>query len=110
MRRLSLLQLRRLVHMPPSLWCKPDTALPNRIVFRCHNMHDEGGQKSGHPWQVLSAWAAPEHFAAYVRNPQAKNPRATMPRNPGYDDATIRALTACFQTFRPRKNHDAAHD
>jgi mono/diheme cytochrome c family protein len=73
--------------------------------FRCHNMHDEGGQKSGHPWQVLSAWAAaaPEHFAAYVRNPQAKNPRATMPANPGYDDATIRALTAYFQTFSPEE-------
>jgi mono/diheme cytochrome c family protein len=73
--------------------------------FRCHNMHDEGGQKSGRPWQVLSAWAAaaPDYFAAYVRNPQAKNPRAQMPGNPGYDDATIRALTACFQTFSPEE-------
>lgn len=73
--------------------------------FRCHNMHDEGGQKSGHPWQVLSAWAAvaPEYFAAYVRNPQAKNPRAQMPGKLGYDDATIHALTAYFQTFSPEE-------
>jgi mono/diheme cytochrome c family protein len=73
--------------------------------FRCHNLRDEGGQKSGHPWQVLSAWAAaaPDYFAAYVRNPQAKNPRAQMPGNPGYDDATIHALTAYFQTFAPEE-------
>ena len=69
--------------------------------LRCHNMGPEGGQKAGHPWQVLSAWAksAPTYFAAYVRNPQAKNASAQMPGNPGYDDATIRALTAYFQTF-----------
>jgi hypothetical protein len=54
---------------------------------------------------VLSAWAAaaPEYFAAYVRNPQAKNPRAQMPGNLGYDDATIHALTAYFRTFSPEE-------
>jgi mono/diheme cytochrome c family protein len=69
--------------------------------FRCHNMGDEGGHKAGRPWLVLSAWAtaSPEYFAAYVRNPQASNPRAQMPGNPGYDDATVRALIAYFQTF-----------
>jgi mono/diheme cytochrome c family protein len=73
--------------------------------FRCHNLGNEGGQKSGHPWLVLSAWAAasPEYFAAYVRNPQTKNPQARMPGNPGYDDATIRALSAYFRTFAPEE-------
>jgi mono/diheme cytochrome c family protein len=69
--------------------------------FRCHNMGQEGGMKAGHPWLVLSAWAAasPKYFADYVRNPQSRNPRAQMPGNPGYDDATIVALTAYFKTF-----------
>jgi mono/diheme cytochrome c family protein len=69
--------------------------------FRCHNMGREGGQKAGHPWLVLSAWAAasPEYFAGYVRNPQAINPHARMPGNPGYDEPTTLALTAYFQTF-----------
>jgi hypothetical protein len=50
---------------------------------------------------VLAAWAAaqPEYFAAYVRNPQSKNPTAQMPGNPGYDDATIQALISHFCTF-----------
>ncbi len=69
--------------------------------FRCHNMGKEGGMKSGHPWLVLSAWAAtdPKYFADYVRNPQSRNPRAQMYGNPGYDDATIGALIAYFKTF-----------
>jgi mono/diheme cytochrome c family protein len=69
--------------------------------FRCHNMGQEGGMKAGRPWLVLSAWAAasPKYFADYVRNPQSRNPRAQMPGNPGYDDATIGALTAYFKTF-----------
>ncbi len=72
--------------------------------FRCHNMGREGGQKSGHPWPVLSAWAttSPEYFAAYVHHPRAKNPHAQMPDNPGYDIATVRALVAYFQTFSPQ--------
>jgi mono/diheme cytochrome c family protein len=69
--------------------------------FRCHNMGREGGLKSGHPWLVLSAWAtaSPEYFGGYVRDPKKKNPHAEMPGNPGYDDVTIRALSAYFQTF-----------
>jgi mono/diheme cytochrome c family protein len=72
--------------------------------FRCHNMGREGGQKSGTPWLVLSAWAtaSPEYFAAYVRDPLAKNPNAQMPGNSGYDDVTIGALTAYFRTFFPQ--------
>jgi mono/diheme cytochrome c family protein len=69
--------------------------------FRCHNMGLNGGQKAGHPWIVLSAWAtaSPEYFAAYVRDPQSKNPQAQMPGNPGYNDATLRALADYFRTF-----------
>jgi len=73
--------------------------------FRCHNMGPEGGQKAGRPWLVLSTWAtaSPEYFAAYVRNPKAKNPQAQMPGNPAYDDATLSALSAYFQTFSAKE-------
>jgi mono/diheme cytochrome c family protein len=71
--------------------------------FRCHKMRREGGEKSGIPWLVLSAWAksSPEHFGAYVRDPKVSNPNAQMPGNPAYDDATIAALAAYFRTFIP---------
>ena len=69
--------------------------------FRCHNMGEEGGRKSGRPWLVLAAWAAagPEHFASYVRNPQANNPKTQMVASPQYDDATMKALIDYFSTF-----------
>lgn len=74
--------------------------------LRCHSQGTVGGTKAKHPWQILSVWAAtsPEYFAAYVRNPQSRNPHAQMPGNPGYDDATIRALTAYFRTFSQEEN------
>ena len=69
--------------------------------FRCHNAGEEGGRKSGVTWAVLSAVAvsSPEFFAAYVRNPKSKSAGAQMPGNPRYDDQTLRALTAYFQSF-----------
>jgi mono/diheme cytochrome c family protein len=69
--------------------------------LRCHDMGGVGGQKARRPWLVLSAWAtaSPEYFAAYVRNPRSRNPQAQMNPNPTYDDATLEALTAYFQTF-----------
>ena len=69
--------------------------------FRCHNAGPEGGRKSGVSWEALAAVAAgsSEHFAAYIRAPLEQNPRAQMPGNPQYDDATLRALTTYFQTF-----------
>lgn len=69
--------------------------------FRCHNAGHEGGQKSDRTWDSLSAFAAasPKDFAAYIRAPLAKNPRAQMPGNPQYDDATLAALTTYFRTF-----------
>lgn len=71
--------------------------------FRCHNMGGEGGEKSGIPWTAVAVMAAraPRDFAAYVRAPQAKNPKAQMPGNPHYDDATLDALTEYFRTFAP---------
>ncbi|HXT77156.1 MAG TPA: c-type cytochrome [Candidatus Eisenbacteria bacterium] len=69
--------------------------------FRCHNLRDEGGQKSGRPWTVLATWAnaLPDYFASYIRNPKSKNAKAEMPGFPAYDDATIAALNAYFRTF-----------
>ncbi len=69
--------------------------------FRCHNAGREGGEKSGRPWLVLSAWAtaSPDFFISYVRDPKTKNPDSAMPGNPGYDDPTMGALIAYFRTF-----------
>jgi mono/diheme cytochrome c family protein len=71
--------------------------------FRCHNEGNEGGQKSGRPWEMLGGRAAssPQDFEAYIRAPAAKNPRAQMPANPQYDDATLSALVSYFRTFAP---------
>jgi mono/diheme cytochrome c family protein len=73
--------------------------------FRCHNMDAEGGQKAGRPWLVLATWAnaSPEYFATYVRDPKSKNPKAQMPGNQDYDDATMRALISYFRTFVAEK-------
>jgi hypothetical protein len=56
-------------------------------------------------WMRLSAWAvsSSEYFAAYVRDPKAKNPHAGMPGNPGHDDATIGALRDSFQIISPQE-------
>ena len=69
--------------------------------FRCHYLDGVGGRKSGLTWQVLAAWAAgsPGFFAAYVRDPRSKNPKAHMPGSPAYDSQTLRALTSYFRTF-----------
>jgi len=69
--------------------------------FRCHNMGEEGGQKSGLPWHILAALAtgSPAYFTGYVRNPAAKSRQTQMPGNPQYDDETMHALIAYFQTF-----------
>jgi len=79
--------------------------LAQQNCFRCHNMGAEGGLKAGHPWLVLSAWATaqPNYFAAYIHNPREKNPNARMPSFPEYDDVTLRALIAYFQTFTARE-------
>jgi mono/diheme cytochrome c family protein len=73
--------------------------------FRCHNRGEQGGQKAGRPWAVLSAWASasPARFAAFIKDPTRINSKSQMPGNPAYDDATLQALTAYFQTFQDSK-------
>ena len=83
----------------------PDVQAGFRIAaqscFRCHNAGDVGGTKSGRSWDVLGTLAAtlPDSFAADIRDPRAKNPRAQMPGNPQYDDATLAALAGYFRAF-----------
>jgi mono/diheme cytochrome c family protein len=69
--------------------------------FRCHNAGAEGGMKARIPWPVLAGWAAaaPEKFAAYVRDPRANNPKTQMAASLQYDDATMKALIDYFKTF-----------
>jgi len=69
--------------------------------FRCHSAGGEGGTKAGIPWPVLTGWAAaaPERFSAYVRDPQASNPKTQMAASPRYDDATMKALIVYFKAF-----------
>jgi mono/diheme cytochrome c family protein len=71
--------------------------------FRCHNEGKYGGRKSGRSWNALAGIAKsdPAGFAAYIKDPQAQDPAAMMPANPEYDEATLHALTAYFQTFAP---------
>jgi len=73
--------------------------------FRCHNLGDEGGNKSGRPWPVLALWAAsiPEQFSSYVRNPLAVNPKSQMAASPQYDNETMRALINYFKTFAAKE-------
>ena len=71
--------------------------------FRCHNAGDYGGRKAGRSWNSLAriAHGDPKGFAAYIKDPQSQDESAMMPPNPEYDDATLHALTAYFQTFAP---------
>jgi hypothetical protein len=76
-------------------------AIARQDCFRCHNMGAEGGTKAERSWLQLAALAAhdQERFRQMIRNPQAVNPKATMPAHSDYDDATLSALTAYFKTF-----------
>jgi mono/diheme cytochrome c family protein len=69
--------------------------------LRCHFRGDVGGTKSGQDWMKLSAWSRslPQQFSAYVRDPRSVDPKAKMPGNPQYDEATRAALAAYFRTF-----------
>ncbi len=71
--------------------------------FRCHNMGTEGGTKAGRSWLQLADRAVQNshRFQQTIRNPESVNPQATMPAHTGYDDATLAALAAYFQTFDP---------
>jgi len=73
--------------------------------FRCHNAGAEGGTKAGVPWPALAGWAAaaPEKFAAYVRDPHAGNDKTQMAASPQYNDATMKALLDYFKAFAYRR-------
>jgi cytochrome c553 len=73
--------------------------------FRCHNVGSYGGHKGGRSWSSLSkiAKSDPKYFEAYIKNPQAEDESAQMPGYSRYDEATLHALTAYFQTFAPPK-------
>lgn len=90
---------------PPRLGNDPTVnagyTIAQQNCFRCHNMGNEGGQKSGVPWQALVQVAAgsAQWFSAFVHDPKSKNPHAQMPSNLEYDDETLRALVLYFRTF-----------
>jgi len=69
--------------------------------FRCHNEGSYGGDKAGITWAVLGKISRkrPKFFRAYISNPQGQSDYAEMPGFPEYDDATLAALTAYFQTI-----------
>jgi mono/diheme cytochrome c family protein len=91
---------------PPGKW-PPDSQVGQGYViarqdcFRCHNMGAEGGTMAGRSWLKLAELASNdrERFRRIIRNPASVNPDAKMPAQPGYDDATLDALTAYFKTF-----------
>ena len=85
----------------------PDVQAGYRIAqqncFRCHGPANLGALKGKLTWNGIALFAsqAPRNFAAYVRNPKAVVPNAEMPPNPEYDEPTLEALTAYFDTFAP---------
>ena len=73
--------------------------------FRCHNAGPYGGRKAGVPWSSVSriAYEKPAYFSAYIKDPQSQNGYADMPGFPDYDNATLAALTAYFQSVVSEK-------
>jgi hypothetical protein len=69
--------------------------------FRCHNMGAEGGTMAQRTWAQLAAIADkhPDRFRRIIRDPASATPGAKMPAQPGYDEATLDALTAYFKSF-----------
>jgi hypothetical protein len=69
--------------------------------FRCHNMGAKGGTMAGSAWPKLGelAHTDPRRFHAIIHDPASVKPDTKMPAQPGYDDATLDALTAYFKTF-----------
>lgn len=91
---------------PPGKWKTNSPVGQGYVIarqdcFRCHNAGAEGGTMAGRSWAELGAMAErdPARFRAIVRNPAAVMPGAKMPAQPGYDDATLDALTAYFKRF-----------
>ncbi len=91
---------------PPGTW-ETDSpagrgyAIARQDCFRCHNMGAEGGTMAARSWVQLAEMADrdPLRFRRVIREPAAVTAGAKMPGQPGYDDATLDALTAYFKTF-----------
>jgi hypothetical protein len=68
-------------------------------------MGQEGGQMAGKSWLDLSTVAQtdPVRFRQTILNPDSVTPGSKMAGEPGYDGATLDALTAYFRTFSPSR-------
>jgi mono/diheme cytochrome c family protein len=91
---------------PPGEWAAGSPVSQGFMIarqdcFRCHNMGAEGGVMAGKDWLQLAAMARGDEsrFRNLIRDPARVTPGAKMPGQPGYDDATLDALTAYFRTF-----------
>lgn len=91
---------------PPGHWVTDSPVAQGYVIarqdcFRCHNRGAQGGQVAGRDWVQLGITARtdPARFRRIIRNPAAETPGAKMPGEPGYNDATLDALTAYFRTF-----------
>ena len=69
--------------------------------LRCHGPASYGRLKGVLTWDGIGlvAETSPKIFGDYVRDPKKVAKDAQMPGNPGYDEATVRALIAYFRTF-----------
>ena len=86
---------------PPDSQVGQGYMIARQDCFRCHNMSSEGGTMAGSSWLRLAALANNDgkKFRQTIRNPASVTPGAKMPAQPGYNDATLDALTAYFKTF-----------
>jgi mono/diheme cytochrome c family protein len=86
---------------PPNSQVAQGYVIARQDCFRCHNMRAEGGTMAGSSWLKLAELANDEgkKFRQTIRDPASVTPGAKMPAQPGYDDATLDALTAYFKTF-----------
>jgi hypothetical protein len=91
---------------PPGKWPSDSRVGQGYVIarqdcFRCHNMGVEGGTMAGRSWLKLAELANGDEkkFKQTIRDPASVTPGAKMPAQPGYDDATLVALTAYFKTF-----------
>jgi hypothetical protein len=97
---------------PPGQWpansaVEQGYGIARQDCFRCHNMGAQGGRMAGRSWLKLAerAHRSPAQFRQTIRNPASINSQAKMPAHTGYDDATLDALTAYFDTFAIHGRH-----
>lgn len=97
---------------PPGRWpanspVEQGYRIARQDCFRCHNSGAEGGQMAGKSWLELSSVAQtdPARFKRIIRAPASVTPGSRMTSEPGYDDATLDALTAYFRSFSTPRPH-----